>query len=425
MISTDQAASIIKSLVQPLTPTADAEQVDLWAAAHRILAQSVASPLDFPHWDNSAMDGYAVRFEDVQQASDQQPVDLTVIEEIPAGVVPQRVVNAGEAARILTGAMMPAGADTVVMQEVTQRSGDRIQVLTAPQLQSFVRRQGAFHRVGEQVLPAGTRLGAPEIAVLAAVQCSPVWVYRPVRVVILSTGNELVSPTDVLKPGQIVDSNQYALAAAVAQAGAMPIPLGVVPDDPAALEQAIAHALTVADLVISSGGVSVGDYDYVEHILESLGGTLHIRSVAIKPGKPLTIATFERSHLPPHPEAPPSLAQPLYIGLPGNPVSALVTFWRFVLPALHQLSGLATGWGPTFVMGRSPQDLQADGKRETYLWGRLHSTGTEFEFTLAAGSHNSANLINLAQTNALAVVPTGTTHIPAGTPLRILQIPVG
>ncbi|WP_338038277.1 molybdopterin-binding protein [Neosynechococcus sphagnicola] len=169
-----------------------------------------------------------------------------------------------------------------------------------------------------------------------------------------------------------------------------------MPDDPVALKAAIADAVASADLVISSGGVSVGDYDYVDRVLADLLGQIHCRSVAVKPGKPLTVATFPRAS----PQAPV-----LYFGLPGNPVSALVTFWRFVQPALRKLSGLVAPWTPTFIPAYTAQDLFSDGQRETYLWGRLYRHEHGYGFELARGSHSSGNLINLAGTNGLAVLP--------------------
>ncbi|MBD1910626.1 MULTISPECIES: gephyrin-like molybdotransferase Glp [unclassified Leptolyngbya] len=411
MLPVVEAEDLILQLVRPLTATQDSESIDLLQGLGRILSQPILSPLDFPHWDNSAMDGYAVRFADVADCGSEQPAILRVVEEIPAGVAPQRMVQPGEAARILTGAMMPAGADTVVMQEVTRREGDDVHILSAPKPQQFVRHKAEFHRAGELLLSPGTVLNPPEIAVLAAAQCPQLSVYRRLRVAILSTGDELVLPNQPLQPGQIVDSNQYALAAAIAQAGAIPLPLGIVADDPEALRQAIKNACMQADVVISSGGVSVGDYDYVEQILQELGGTLHIRQVAIRPGKPLTVATFEEDR-----------AASLYFGLPGNPVSALVTFWRFVRPALAKMAGQAEGYRPSFVWGRSQQELNGDSRREAYLWGRLTITEVGYTFIPAGGSHSSGNLINLAQTNALAVLPAGQVSVKAGESIQILPI---
>ena len=419
MISVEQAESIILNLVHPLDADRDREVLALPDAGGRVLAGTITSALDFPHWDNSAMDGYAVRYADVQACSAESPVTLEIIETIPAGYQPQQTVAAGQAARILTGSVMPEGADTIVIQEDTQREGTAVKILAAPQSQAFVRRRAAFYQAGSPLLPPGMRLQAPEMAVLAAAQCAQVPVYRQPRVAILSTGDELVSIDQTLQPGEIVDSNQYALAALVAQAGALPLRLGVVRDEPEALKEAIATALDRADMVLSSGGVSVGDYDYVENILTDLGGDIHIRSVAVKPGKPLTVATFGSSPTPHSPFPTPTL----YFGLPGNPVSALVTFWRFVEPAIRKLSGLPEPtWKPTFVRAKTRVVLRSDGKRESYLWGQLHLVDGLYEFDLAGGSHSSGNLINLAGTSGLAVVPPGQTYIGSGDAINVMPI---
>ncbi len=412
MLPANQAEQLILDLI-PAAHSQPQEEIPLSAAVGRILSAPVTGKADFPYWDNSAMDGYAVRYADVQHCCADQPVTLTVVEEIPAGYSPQKTVQSGEAARILTGSMLPPGTDTIVIQEETQREGDRVTILAAPKYQAFVRHRAEFYQAGQPLLPAGIRLTAPEIAVLATAQCVSVPVYRRPKVAVLSTGNELVSPEQPLQPGQIVDSNQYALAALVTLAGADPLPLGIIPDDPEQLKQAIFQAISTADVVLSSGGVSVGDYDYVDRILAELGAEIHIRAVAVKPGKPLTVASFAKSS---------DLLPTLYFGLPGNPVSALVTFWRFVQPALRKLSGLAAGWQPTFRQGQTLQDLRSDGKRETYLWGRTHLSNGQLQFQLAVGSHSSGNLINLAQTNALAVIPIGQTFVAAGEMIQIMQV---
>ncbi len=408
MLPVKQAESIILDLVQPLDGQQDTEIVNLDAALGRILAAPVTSKLDFPHWDNSAMDGYAVRFADVQGCDANQPATLEIVEEIPAGDKPQTAIQSGQAARIFTGAMMPEGADTIVIQENTQREGNKVKILSSPQPQEFVRHRASFYQAGNPLLMPGIALDAPDIAVLAAAQCTQLTVYRRPRVAIFSTGDELVTPDQSLQPGQIVDSNQYALGAFVANHGGMPIKLGIVPDRPDALKAAIAQAIDSADVVLSTGGVSVGDYDYVEQILAQLGGKIQIRSVAVKPGKPLTVATFSNGCL--------------YFGIPGNPVSALVSCWRFVQPALKKLSGLSGNWQPVFIKARSQGELRSGGKRETYLWGQLYLVDGVWKFQLAGGSHSSGNLINLTQTNGLAVVPVGQTVIPSGETVKVMQV---
>ncbi|MEY4518611.1 MAG: hypothetical protein RLZZ499_1210, partial [Cyanobacteriota bacterium] len=279
MLPVKEAESIILNLVRSLDSNQDLEIVELEAVNGRIVAQPVTGKLDIPHWDNSAMDGYAVRYQDVKNCSAEHPVTLEVVSEIAAGVCeaypkgnrPQIKINSGQAARIFTGAMLPPGTDTIVIQENVQREGDypsgtlrdRISIIQAPASEEFVRHQGTFYQAGTPLLEPGIKIGAAEIAVLATAQCTRLSVYRRPRVAILSTGDELVTPEQALQPGQIVDSNQYALASFVANNGGIPIKLGIVPDDPQKLTKAIAQAITSADLVLSTGGVSVGDYDYV------------------------------------------------------------------------------------------------------------------------------------------------------------------
>ncbi|MGF1587937.1 MAG: gephyrin-like molybdotransferase Glp [Pleurocapsa sp.] len=407
MLSVNEAEEIILSLVRGLDPNQDTETISLTAANGRILAEPVTGKLDVPHWNNSAMDGYAVGYADVQDCNATHPITLNVVTEIAAGDRPSTKIEPGQAARIFTGAMLPEGADTIIIQENTQRKGDQVTVFSAPEPEEFVRHQGAFYQAGTPLLAAGITIGAAEIAVLATAQCSQLLVYRRPRVAILSTGDELVTPEQPLQPGQIVDSNQYALASFVTNNGGIPLKLGIVRDRPEELQQAISTAISTADIVLSTGGVSVGDYDYIDSILAKLGGTLHIRNVAVKPGKPLTVATFD-NHC-------------LYFGIPGNPVSALVSCWRFVQPALRKLSG-QQNYLPCLVNAITRHDLKAAGKRETYLWGQLYLVDGKYEFVLAGGSHSSGNLINLAQTNGLAIIPVGQKLISGGKQVKVMLV---
>ena len=408
MLSVQEAENLILNLVQPFNQEEDIEIVNLETANSRILGNAIASKLDFPYWDNSAMDGYAVCYEDVKDCSSETPVSLAIVEEIPAGYQPKITLQRGQAARVFTGGMLPKGADTIVIQENTQKQDNVVKILAAPQYQEFVRHRGSFYQAGNIMLSAGIALGAADIAVLATAQCTELEVYRRPRIAILSTGNELVSPDTPLQPGQIVDSNQYALASFVRNNGGIPVCFGIIPDQPDKLKEQISQAINQADIVLSTGGVSVGDYDYIDRILEELGGEIHLRSVAVKPGKPLTVATFANNCL--------------YFGIPGNPVSALVSCWRFVQPAIKKLSGLKEGFYPTYIKATTKQELHAGGKRETYLWGKLSLVEGEYEFSMAGGSHSSGNLINLAQTNGLAVVPVGTTNIAQGAKVMVLQV---
>ncbi|NJL78399.1 MAG: molybdopterin molybdotransferase MoeA [Richelia sp. RM2_1_2] len=410
MLSVKEAENIIFNLAKPLNNQQDIETVDLFTANGRILASPVTSKLDFPHWDNSAMDGYAVIYQDVKQASEEKPAVLKLVEDIPAGYQPQSHIQSGQAARIFTGAVMPKGADTVVMQENTRREANQVFILAAPKPQEFVRNRAAYYQAGTELLPAGIKLNAPEIAILAAAQCIKFNVYRRPIVAILSTGNELVTPDEKLQVGQIVDSNQYALAALVKESGGEALMLGIIKDEPEALKQTIFQAISKADLVLSSGGVSVGDYDYVEQVLTSLEGEIKVRAVAMQPGKPLTVATFSASN------------NPIYFGLPGNPVSALVSYLRFVQPVIKKLSGIVEGWKPRFIKAQTRQNLSSNGKRETYIWGKLNLADGVYQFSVAGGNKSSGNLINLAQTNAFAVLEVGKSSVNVGEEVWVLQV---
>jgi len=409
MLSVKETESIILNLVQPIK---DTEIVDLDTVSDRILATPVTSKLNFPYWDNSAMDGYAVKFADVQSCNQENPAILEVVEEIPAGYQPQKEIQPGQAARIFTGAMLPKGSDTIVIQENSQREGNLVKIFSPPQTPGeFVRKQGSFYLHGNPLLMPGIALNAADIAVLATAQCTQITVFRRPRVAIFSTGDELITPEQTLQPGQIVDSNQYALAAFVAQNGGIPIKMGIIPDDKEALKSTISQAINSADLVLSTGGVSVGDYDYVEEILAELGGEIHVKSVAIKPGKPLTVANFNNFH-----------NSCLYFGIPGNPVSALVSCWRFVQSALKKMSGFLGNCLPDFVEGITLTELRSGGKLETYFWGNVTLKDGKYEFSKAAGGQNSGNLINLAQTNSLAVLPVGKTVIEPGEKVMLRKL---
>ena len=405
MYSVKEAESIILTQIQPRQET---EKVSLEAAFGRILAEDISSDLDFPYWDNSAMDGYAVRYEDVKDTNPENPVTLKIIAEIPAGKVPEKIIQPGETARIFTGAMLPAGSDTIIMQENTQQKGERVAILIPPEkIGLFVRQCGTFYQAGNTLLKAGIAINSPEIAVLATAQATELTVFSRPQVAIFSTGDELINPDETLQKGQIIDSNRYALTAFVASLGAIPRPLGIIKDNPELLRETIRKAINSSAIVLSTGGVSVGDYDYIEGILGELGGKILIGSVAIQPGKPLTFATFPNGCI--------------YFGIPGNPVSALVSCWRFVQMAIKKLSGL-TDYQNKFLRVVTRDTLQSKGQREVYLWGKIEIIEGVYQFQLASGQHNSANLINLTGTNALAIIPQGKTTIQAGKTVEVMIV---
>jgi molybdopterin molybdotransferase len=419
-LSVAEVEAIVAGLVPGLTE-ADRDWLPLEQAIGRVLAEPVRGQTDNPLWDNSAMDGYAVRAAD--WAAEPEALTLTIVDEIPAGGVPNCAIGPGQAARIFTGAMLPEGADTIVMQEDCQRDGDRVTILVPPEAGAFVRQRGAFYRSGEPLLAAGVTIGAAELALLAAVLVTEVPVWRRLRVALFSTGDELrsigsFSRDPDLAPGQLVDTNRPALAALLRELGVEVIDLGIVADDRDSLRDRITQAIgpeVNADLILSSGGVSVGDYDYVDGLLLELGAHIALRSVAMRPGKPLTVATF--------PGRDPQGRSRLYIGLPGNPVSSLVGFWRFVAPALAKMGGQQ---GDLQWRSASTDQALKGAAREVYLWGRVRWDETRdppgYRFAVAGGSHSSGNLINLGQTNALACLPPGTGMVEAGAIVRVLLV---
>jgi molybdopterin molybdotransferase len=423
VLSVAQVEAILAGLV-PRRTEADRDWVPLDQAIGRVLAQAVRGRADNPLWDNSAMDGYAVRAAD--WATEPDALTLTIVDEIPAGAVPNCAIGPGQAARIFTGAMLPEGADTIVMQEDCHQEGNRVTIEFHdanrwPDVGAFVRQRGAFYRAGDELLEAGVTIGAAELALLAAVLVTEVPVWRRLRVALFSTGDELRSIGSLtadpkLAPGQLVDTNRPALAALLGELGVEVVDLGIVADDRESLRDRMSQAIgpeVNADLILSSGGVSVGDYDYVDELLVELGAEIAVKSVAMRPGKPLTVATF----------SDPQSRSRLYIGLPGNPVSSLVGFWRFVAPTLAKMGGQSGEL--QWRSARTDQPLKG-APREVYLWGRIHwdETGDPpgYRFAVAGGSHSSGNLINLGQTNALACLSPGTGIVEAGAIVRVLRV---
>jgi molybdopterin molybdotransferase len=399
MIPIEEAQALVLGSIKPL----GIERVDLFSALNRVLAEPVFSSLDFPRWNSSVMDGYAVRSKDLGVT----PAILPVVEEIAAGTIPQYSLGQGEASRIFTGAMMPEGADAVVIQEnATTNADGTVNMLKPVNSGANMVKQGAHLRAGDLLMPVGTVLHAPEVGILSSVSRSFVSVYRRPVVAILSTGNELVPLGNELKPGQIIDSNQYALAAQVIEAGAVPRLLGVVKDDIPSLTRAITQTLD-ADFILSSGGVSVGDYDHVKTVLRDLGAQILFEKVRVKPGKPLTFAL---------------LNQVAYWGLPGNPVSCMVGFWLTVYPAIRKSMGYPESLQNLPILtARLTAPAEGTGERETYVRGVLYQQEKQFYFT-PRSSHASGNLVNLQGLNGFGIVPVSTEKVEQNMEIRVLQV---
>jgi molybdopterin molybdotransferase len=274
------------------------------------------------------MDGYAVRRQDAAGAAPDRPVELRVAFEVAAGSAPEASLGPGEAVRVFTGAPIPPGADAVVRQEDTEREGERLRVLVAPAPREHIRDAGEDIQAGERVLEPGTPLGPAHLGLLASLGRSVVPVHQRPRVAMLSSGDELVEPDGDVAGGRIVSSNSYSLAAQCREIGAEPVYLGIARDTPEDVERHFRAGLR-ADVLVSSAGVSVGDHDYVRGVLEKIGCRLLFWGVRMKPGYPLAFGRFERER------------GPLVFGLPGNPVSAMMTFEQFVRPALRKMMGFS------------------------------------------------------------------------------------
>ncbi|MBR7830480.1 molybdopterin molybdotransferase MoeA [Actinospica sp. MGRD01-02] len=411
MRTVEEHLSVILSRLRPLPPF---EQHLLDAHGH-YLAEDVEATRDLPPFDNSAMDGYAVRLVDVMGADQDTPAILAVEQELPAGVAPSEIELApGTCARIMTGAPVPPGADAIVPVEWTDAgaAGDgSVRIHRAPALGQHVRGRGEDVRAGQVVLTAGTHLGARQIGLLAGIGRDLVSVRPTPRVVVISTGAELVEPGTEPAPGQIHDSNSFTLATAAREAGAEVYRVGMVPDEGKILLDTIEDQLIRADLVITSGGVSMGAYEVVKETLGRLG-TVEFTKVAMQPGMPQGFGVIGPDETP-------------IFTLPGNPVSAFVSFEVFVKPALRALQGLSQP-------DEEPENALAaeafgspEGRRQ-FLRGRLvkHPEGGEHSVTrvtLASGS-GSHLMGGLAHADCLIVVPEQVTRVEAGDQVRIIRL---
>ncbi len=384
--------------------TVGAEALPLEAASGRVLAEAIVSSVALPPFANSSMDGFAVRAADLDEADESRPVSLQVVGDIAAGRPASATLGRGQAMRIMTGAALPAGADTVVPVEKTsfgvRESGaqppSQVEIYLAAGRGAYVRQKGEDLKPGQEVVAAGKRIGAPELGMLATLGRSQLLVYRAPKVALISTGDELLPVDAELEPGKIRESNSYALGALVESCGAKPLRYGIVPDKPDAiqtiLDQAVAEG---ADLIISSAGVSVGAHDYVRPVVEK-NGSLDFWRVNMRPGKPLAFGRYK--------DVP-------FVGLPGNPVSAFVGFEVFLRPGINRLGG-DRFWQRFSMSAKLRAALQSDG-RESYLRGVV-STEKGVTVVREPTHQGSGNLFSLVQANALFIVPAGVKKLEAG-----------
>ena len=402
MRTVDEHLTAVLGTLAPLPPL----EVNLLDAHGCALAEDIVAWRPLPGFDNSSMDGYAVRSVDVASATPETPVELPVIGDIAAGSSGVYSVNTGLAVRIMTGAPIPAGADCVIPVEWTDGGVARVRINHAPPAGLSIRREGEDVTAGETVLTKGASLGAPQIGLLAAIGRARVLIRPRPRVVIFSTGNELVDVGVEPGPAQLTESNSYALSAAAREAGAIAYRVGIVPDDPTKLMSLIEDQLVRADLVVTTGGVSAGAYDTVKAVLSRLG-TVEFLKVAMQPGMPLGFGTVG-------PDSTPIFT------LPGNPVSAYVSFEVFVRPAIRRMLGVLPLYRP-LVRARLAQPItKTEGKR-AYVRARLDVNDGAYVVT-PVGGMGSHLVADLALANAFIVAPDRVSEIPTGATVSVMML---
>lgn len=381
-------------------PPLPARRASLRDALGLVLAEDVVSPHDVPPFTNSAMDGFAVRSEDVALT----PAELVVLEDVPAGHVATQAVRPGTAIRIMTGATIPEGADAVVKVEDTEvvAGSGRVRIMAPAPSGTAVRPAGGDVPAGSVVFRTGTRLGPAHIGVLATLGITSPTVRRRARVAYLSTGDEVQPPSvPELRPGWIRDSNRPLIDAMLEDLGVEPVDLGIVPDDRDMLRLALGRAAAEADAIITSGGVSMGDYDLVKQVLQGLG-TVELWRVAMQPAKPFAFGMVD--------------GRPLF-GLPGNPVSVLVAFEQFARPGLLKMSGASRLFRPR-LMAEAGEDFVTDPVKTVFLRVRVEPADGRWR-VFAAGGQSSNVLSAAAAADAFAVVPVGTGTVAAGDPIEL------
>jgi molybdopterin molybdotransferase len=392
MISLEAALSQILAAIHPL----GLEKVNFLDTLGRVIGEDIVASRPIPPKDNAAMDGYALRSEDIRGASPETPVVLDVIEDIPAGRIPQKRVGKGQSARIMTGAPVPEGANAVMRMEDTEKIGRKVRIFVESPAGQDIRLAGEDVRQGETVISRSDIIRPAEIGMLAALGRSFISVYQKPLVAVLATGDELVDVDENPTPWQIISSNSYALTAQILDCGAIPLQIGIAKDTREDLTAKLKSALR-ADLIISSGGVSVGDYDLVKDIMKEVGNRMQFWQVAMRPGKPLAFGAMN--------------GVPLF-GLPGNPVSSMVSFEQFVRPSILKMMGHRNLFRKTI---RALLKESIDKKKGTrhFIRARIIFEDGRYQ-VVSTGEQGSGILKSMVQANGLIVLPEDTASVEAG-----------
>lgn len=390
----ETAQQIVLDTVQPL----GCEKVSLLDSLGRVLGEDIVAPRDNPPWDNSAMDGFAVRWEDIKQEHAIAKIpELTVIEDVPAGAVATKAVGKGQAIRIMTGAPIPEGADTVVRVEYTEATADRVRILKSESGRGAnIRPRGEDVKRGDRIIRTGTVLRPAEVGMLAILAKSFVMVHQRPRVGILSTGDELIDLDEPFDEHKIVNSNSYGIAAGVQEAGGVPVLLGIARDDPEALAAKITQGLGCEFLVLS-GGVSMGDYDFTKAVFAQLGAEMNFWKLAIRPGQPVAFGRIQRT---------------LAFGLPGNPVSSMVTFDQLVRPAILKMGGHRT-WQRPVVQAVFQETFTKQPDRRHFLRGVVRRENGVLTVR-TTGGQGSGILTSLVKANGLIDIPVEVERLKPG-----------
>ncbi len=403
MISADDALQMVLENVAPL----GVERLPILNALGRVLAEEIRSARDIPGFDNSAMDGYAVRAADIAHASASNPVSLRVLGTVAAGTMPAVALGVGEAMRTMTGAPIAIGADAIVPVEQTRSSGDRVEILTVAPPHAFIRPRGEDLREGEVVMEAGRLLGAADLGMLASLNRSMIDVCRRPMVAIVATGDELVDVDQAPTGAQVVNSSAYALAGAIREAGGEATILKVARDRSEEIRARLSEAFAF-DSVLSTGGVSVGQFDHVKTALDDLGMRQVFHGVAQRPGRPLKFGTVD--------------GRPIF-GLPGNPVSTLVCFYLYARPALLKMGG-RHGLGLPRMEARCAVDIRTAANLTEFVRVRLSREGGGL-YATPTGNQGSGILSSLARADALLIGPAAETLLKAGTQATVLLLSAG
>lgn len=397
MVGVEEAISIILSSTKVLKT----EEISLLDSLSLVLAEDIDSDIDIPHFDNSAMDGYAVIADDTKDAGRENPVSLDVIEDLPAGYLPKKDLTKGKAIRIMTGAIIPKNADAVVMVEDTQKHGSIVRVFKEVKKNENIRFAGEDIGKDDLVIKKGTIIRAQEIGVLASLGRTKIKVVKKPKVAILATGDELLEIDKKLEKGKIRNSNTYTLISLVKKYGAVPVNLGIAKDNKEDIEEKLKQGFN-ADILLVSAGVSVGDYDYVRDVLINLGVKLRFWKVAMKPGKPLIFGTLQDK---------------IIFGLPGNPVSSMISFEQFVRPCVLKMMGKEK-LRKQEILAKLEQDIEKKPGRIHFLRAIVYKKNNE-NYVTVAKKQGSGIFTSLVSANSLVIIPKETSFIKKGSIVKV------